>query len=105
MEKVISIVILVCFIFTGPIGVCPVYADAPPQLPAPGVMVHLSSPMNPPILKGIKVNPNNPFRFEFIMDVGDGSPVPNKGEETSPLREESTKLIKYFLASLTIPEK
>ena len=37
------------------------------------------------------------MRFDFILDVGDGS---------KPfLREESSKLIKYFLASLTIPEK
>ena len=60
-------------------------------------MVHLSPEFNPPILKGIKVHPDNPFRFDFILDVGDGS--------KPPLREESIKLIKYFLASLTIPEK
>ena len=57
---------------------------------------------NPPILKGIKVHPDNPFRFDFILDQGDGS------VETAinpSLQEESTKLIKYFLASLTIPEK
>jgi len=66
-------------------------------LPAPGVMVHLSPEFNPPILKGIKVHPDNPFRFDFILDVGDGS--------KPSLREESTRLIKYFLASLTIPEK
>ena len=29
-------------------------------LPAPGVRVGLSPEFNPPILKGIKVNPNNP---------------------------------------------
>jgi len=36
------------------------------RLPAPGVMVHLSPEFNPPILKGIKVNPANPLRFDFI---------------------------------------
>ncbi|MBF0490841.1 MAG: hypothetical protein HQL15_09575, partial [Candidatus Omnitrophica bacterium] len=41
------------------------------NLPKPGVMVHLSPEFNPPILKGIKVHPDNPFRFEFILDRGD----------------------------------
>ena len=65
------------------------------QLPVPGVMVHLSPTFNPPILKGIKVNPKNPFRFEFILDPGDAVLAKN----------ENSKLIKYFLASLTTPEK
>src|SRR5271167_1958411 len=60
-------------------------------------MVAFSAAFNPPILKGIKVYPENPFLSEFILDVEDGSPVPDK--------IESVRLIKYFLASLTIPEK
>ena len=38
------------------------------RLPAPGVRVSLSPEFNPPILKGIKVHPDNPFRFDFILD-------------------------------------
>jgi len=67
------------------------------KLPVPGVMVRLSQPFDPPMLKGIKVHPDNPFRFDFILDTGDGS--------KPSLQQESTKLIKYFLAGLTIPEK
>jgi len=67
------------------------------HLPAPGVLVPLSTEFNPPILKGIKVHPDNPFRFDFILDQGDS-------EDRHP-ESEATKLIKYFLASLTIPEK
>ena len=44
------------------------------HLPAPGVMVQLSPEYNPPILKGIKVHPNNPFQFDFILDQGDEMP-------------------------------
>src|SRR5208283_3152490 len=69
------------------------------KLPVPGVMVHLSPPFDPPILKGIKVHPDNPLRFDFILDKGD-SKLSNDA-----LKDESSKLIKYFLASLTIPEK
>jgi hypothetical protein len=95
-------------------------------LPAPGVMVRLSPSIDPPLLKGIKVHPDNPLRFDFILDQGDEMPtrghVPenvspgrlpsNEGlsakatqrQNPNALKEESTKLIKYFLASLTIPE-
>ena len=69
------------------------------NLPVPGVMVHISPPLDPPILKGIKVSPKNPFNFDFILDKGD-SELSN-----DQLKDESRKLIKYFLASLTIPEK
>src|SRR5208283_1972003 len=69
------------------------------KLPVPGVMVHLSPPLDPLILKGIKVHPENPFQFDFILDEGD-SQLSN-----AALKDESSKLIKYFLASLTIPEK
>ena len=85
-------------------------------LPAPGVRVGLSPEFNPPILKGLKVHPDNPFRFDFILDQGDSprviaSPSSSviaseaKQSQQEQLKQESTKLIKYFLASLTIPEK
>ncbi len=72
------------------------------RLPLPGVMVRLSPPLAPPILRGIKVHPDNPFRFDFILDKGDAL---NGGLEQQQLKIEATKLIKYFLASLTIPDK
>jgi len=99
----LSILVLLCFLVTSISGQSPVYAQlASPsggefRLPAPGVRVGLSLEFNPPILKGIKVHQDNPFRFDFILDVGDGS--------KPSLRDESTRLIKYFLASLTIPEQ
>ena len=69
------------------------------RLPAPGVMVPLSAPIEPPMLRGIKVNPDNPFRFDFILDKGDSA------LNNDQLKGESNKLIKYFLASMTTPEK
>ncbi len=87
-------------------GPLPVYAQDF-RLPAPGVRVGLSPEFNPPILKGIKVHPDNPFRFDFILDQGDSSVIPAKAgiHNQEQLKQEATKLIKYFLASLTIPEK
>src|SRR5208283_133620 len=100
----INILVMVCFIITS-LNIPLSYAQLASQaagdfrLPAPGVMVHLSPEFNPPILKGIKVHPDNPFRFDFILDKGD-SQLSN-----DVLKDESRKLIKYFFASLTIPEK
>ncbi len=83
----------------GPI--CPIAcsADAEFRLPAPGHMVALSPAFSPAVLKGIKLDPQNPFRFHFFVDRGETSLSQEK------LKSESSKLIKYFLASLTIPEK
>jgi len=72
-------------------------------LPAPGIMVHLSPEFNPPILKGIKVHSDNPFRFDFILDQGNSPSLLQRGGQ-GELKQEATRLIKYFLASLTIPE-
>jgi 5,10-methylenetetrahydrofolate reductase len=73
-------------------------ANAQLLLPAPGVMVHLSPAYQPPALKGIKVNLKDPFQFDFVLDKGDTH------LSDQALKEESSKLIKYFLASLTTPE-
>ena len=68
-------------------------------LPSPGQMVRISPTFTPPVLKGIKVHPDNPFKLEFVLDKGESS-LPK-----AAMNDESIKLIKYFLAGLTIPEK
>jgi len=88
----LHIAVLFSFLVNG-LGPVPM-AQADFLLPQPGVMVHLSPPMNPPMLKGLKVHPNDPLTFDFILDRGDG-----------PFsKTESSQLIKYFLSGLTIPE-
>lgn len=100
--KFISIIVIITFVTTMlPVPLVYAQPDLTPSLPAPGVRVSLSPQFNPPILKGIKVYHDNPLRFDFVLDRGDL--VGDVRER--PLRDESTKLIKYFLASLTIPEK
>ena len=40
-------------------------------LPAPGAMVQFKPCiLIPPVLKGIKIHPENPFRFDFILGQG-----------------------------------
>ena len=68
------------------------------QLPMAGTMIHMSPGFVPPMVQGITIYPDNPLKFDFIINGGD--------DELSgdALKEESRKLIKYFLASLTVPQ-
>ena len=61
-------------------------------------MVGISPAFAPAILRGIKIFPDDPLRLDFFIDTGDS---PWQDEQ---LTEESSKLIKYFLTSLTVPE-
>ena len=61
-------------------------------------MVHLSPEFSPAYLKGIVVHPEDPFKFDFIIYKGD------KPLSDAQKKEEYTKLTKYFLASLAIPD-
>ena len=102
MRKIICIVILVAFISAS--VKLPAYAqlapgDQLPWMPAPGMMVHLSPQFNPAQLKGIIIHPENALRFDFIVYKGD---QPLNDDQK---KEEYIKLIKYFLASLAVPDE
>ncbi|MBF0483450.1 MAG: hypothetical protein HQL25_01975 [Candidatus Omnitrophica bacterium] len=60
-----------------------------------------SKPFSPVILNGITLDPQNPFKMDFIVNVGDT----HYTAQTPELKTESNKLIKYFLASLTVPKE
>ena len=92
LKSIVWAVLLTFGVSTG--GHWPSSASAQ-NLPIPA----LSPAFSPVTMKGIKVFPDNPFRFEFIVDQG------NSALDTQAFKAESTKLIKYFLASLTVPEK
>ncbi|MBF0619492.1 MAG: HAMP domain-containing histidine kinase, partial [Candidatus Omnitrophica bacterium] len=103
-KRVVSILILGAFLAN---SVMPAYAQGvsigagAAVLPEPGTMVALSQSVDPPMLKGIRVYANDPFRFDFILDKGGArrsDPMPRP-------YDEAQRFIKYFLASLTIPEK
>jgi len=97
----------------------PAHGQEVADLPAPGTMVNLSPAFEPVLIKGLKVHPDNPFLFDFIIDTGDVFRHPERSEgskgalrsfglrpqDDKALKEESNKLIKYFLAAMTVPEK
>ncbi|MBI5416195.1 MAG: hypothetical protein HZA29_05210, partial [Candidatus Omnitrophica bacterium] len=98
--RILSCFIAVSFVFN--VVLPPGFAQMAPQtilnLPAPGTMVSPTAGFAPILVKGMIIHPENPLQFDFIVDPGDSR---LRGEE---LRAESTRLIKYFLASLTVPE-
>ncbi len=109
-KKTLSIVLTITFTFSSLGPVSQAHADVL-NLPIPGTMVSLSPVYEPVMIKGLTVHKDNPFLFDFIVDVGqDWGHVPDAegGRYVSPqdaLKKEGEKLIKYFFASLAIPEK
>ncbi len=87
------------FICNSAIFPTPCYSQSFIELPAPGQLVTLSAPFKPVLLRGITVHPQNPYQFDFIFSAGE------QDLKAEQLKGQSEKLIKYFLASLTVPEK
>jgi len=100
MKKITSFLVLVTFILS---------CIMPPQgfaqtlsavglMSDPGMQVALSAGFTPAHLKGMIINPANPFQFDFLINPGDEPLAVNEK------RSEYAKLIKYFLASLAVPD-
>ncbi len=68
------------------------------SLPQPGRILKISETFAPAILRGLTIHPDNPLQFDFIIDTGD------KDLKGASFEAESQRLIKYFLAALTVPE-
>jgi len=97
-QKLVIQIILITFFFTS-LGPLPdVSAQTLVDLPAPGMMVNRSISFEPLQLKGILVNVKNPLRFDFLIDKGDSKLY------GQPLKENITRLAKYFLTCLTVPD-
>jgi 6-phosphofructokinase len=103
-NRLLSACIIVCFLSTSIVPTIQAHADETLGLPAPGSMINLSPAYEPMLIKGLKIHPENPFLFDFIVDTGN-----NKDTDVTKAKQfvadESSKLIKYFLASITVPEK
>lgn len=97
--KALSAFIAFTFIFTTILP--PSYAQSIGMLnlPVPGTMIPSSPAFAPVLLKGMTVHPENPLRFDFIIDSG------NTDFSHDEIKTESERLVKYFLASLTVPKE
>ncbi len=69
------------------------------QLPMPGTLVQVTPAFHPAIIRGMTIHPDNPFAFDFMIDPG------QSGLQDQSLNDEASKLMRYFLAALTVPEQ
>ena len=98
VKKIISAFTIINFLIIGIYPYENVFAQENLYLPPVGQILPLSPEFNPLLIKGIKIHKDDPFKFDFIV---------NKGQENLTEKQfnaASLKLVKYFLASLTIPE-
>jgi hypothetical protein len=96
----LSAFVLVAFI--GSSIQMPAYAQSAgspnPWMPKPGTRLALSPEFTPAHLKGLVIHPENALQFDFIIHKGDE--VFTEEEK----KAEYNKVIKYFLASLAVPD-
>ena len=69
------------------------------ELLLPTIVTPSDKAFRPPIIQGLTLYPTDPLKFDFIVDLGD------KNLKGQALVKEADRLIKYFMAALTIPEK
>ncbi len=95
MQKLLVCIVLsvYCSGLFSPVSVAAV------ALPPAGVPVRGSELFVPALLKGVRFFADEPFRLEFFVDAGDGI------DNDALLEAETDRLIKYFLAALTLPER
>lgn len=64
----------------------------------PGSLLPLSDAFTPAYLQGVTIDPMNALKFDFLIRKGDASLTPEQKQQ------EYTRLVKYFLTALTIPD-
>lgn len=98
--------VLLVFIFTLSSGIMPSVGQAQmvtssvAGLPVPGAMLGMTEAYVPAMIRGITIHPDNALKFDFIVDTGHSGIAIN----SEAFRDESQRMIKYFFASLTVPE-
>ncbi len=68
------------------------------NLPEPGIMVKLSESFEPLLIKGMTIDLKDPMSFDFIIDTG------NSSYQKEDIKQQTQKLIKFFLTSMTVPK-
>jgi len=83
------------------LGVAPteVHAQSVMHLPVLGATVNISPVFMPTTIKGLHIPQDDALNLGFFIDPG------NENAEGVALTKTSRRLIKYFLAALTVPEE
>ena|GEM_PF-6828876 len=100
ISRIISGLTAVTFIITS-VASPAAFAQVIPglTLPQPGTMVMPTAAFSPLMIKGVNIHPDNALMFDFVMDEGDTHYNPEQ------FKEETRRLIRYFMASLTVPQE
>ncbi len=98
IQRICTLFFIQLFIFNLISPSSPIFAQSL-DLPTPGTMLTPTTSFTPTIVKGLMIHRDDPLKFDFIMDTADSD------IKSDVFKKESTKIIKYFLASLTLPEK
>ncbi len=93
MFKFIAIVVMVAYVSLIPAESG--YAQV--VMPQPGQMVPPTASFSPALMRGLRVDVKDPFNFSFVMSDS------KEALSQDAKKEEYTKLIKYFMASLITP--
>jgi transketolase len=93
-RKIIALILVWTLLNTWIMSPVPAWGQGVLIVSPSGQQAALSPAFHPPLLTGIKFEQKDPLRLDFILDRGD-----TEGQK------DAERLIKYFLASLTIPEK
>lgn len=96
--KLAAWVILVAFGATGALLPHPSYAQNIFQIPSPKAMLSATPGYVPSFVKALVVHPDNPFQFDFVIDTGHSKLTGDA------LEEQTKKLVRYFLATVTVPD-
>lgn len=97
LKKNLSTFIVICFSTTSVFP--PSYAQTILNLPVPGTVVNMTPAFSPVIMRGITIHPEDALKFDFLIEKGD------QALNEADFKKEANKLIKYFLAALTVNEK
>ncbi|MEI6438352.1 MAG: hypothetical protein WCO69_06365 [Candidatus Omnitrophota bacterium] len=96
MSRTISFLLTFLIIFQPVL----VHADALVfSLPLPGARVEVSARFDLPTLRGMVVHPDEPLRFDFLVNKGDAL------ASTAISRDDGQRLVDYFLAAMTVPRQ
>nr|CAX68910.1 Hypothetical protein JG1_0240 [uncultured bacterium] len=96
MKKITSFFVLFAFVLSAIFPGNSFCQEMSAVFPKGGV--GLTPTFTPAHLKGMVINPADPFKFDFIVDRGEQSLA------DSAKQSEYSKLIKYFLAALAVPD-
>lgn len=97
MKKIVSVLLSLLLLLQPALVQANLIAGV--ELPPVGERVGLSAAFQPALLRGMTIDPAHPLQFDFILDPGAGTP----GD--SEIKSEAQRMINYFLAALTIPQK